>query len=168
MVDSRAMPIPELCLIAAVGSGGAIGVGGALPWRLPEDLKRFKAITTGHAVIMGRKTFDSIGRALPNRRNIVVTRSSPVLPAGVERASSIEAAIALARETDPEPMVIGGGEIYAATIGRATRLEITEVAKEVPGADAFFPTIDATRFEESARTNAETQGVAFVTYRARS
>jgi dihydrofolate reductase len=156
-----------LCLIAAVGKQGEIGKGGALPWRLPEDLKRFKAITTGHSVIMGRKTFESIGRALPNRRNIVVTRSSPSLPAGVERATSIEAAIALARETDPEPMVIGGGEIYAATIGEATRLEITEVEEDVPGADAFFPTIDRVRFEESARTNAETPGVSFVTYRAR-
>ena len=156
-----------LCLIAAVGADGAIGIGGALPWRLPEDLKRFKAITTGHAVIMGRKTFESIGRPLPNRRNIVVTRSTPELPAGVERASSIDAAVALARQTDSEPMVIGGGEIYRATIGEATRLEITEVAREVPGADAFFPAIDRARFEESARTNAETPGVAFVTYRAR-
>lgn len=156
-----------LCLIAAVGKGNAIGVGGALPWRLPEDLKRFKAITTGHAVIMGRKTFDSIRRPLPNRRNIVVTRSNPALPDGVERASSIEEAIALARRTDDEPMIIGGGEIYSATIAHATRLEITEVAQEVPGADAFFPAIDPVRFDESARTNAETPGVAFVTYRPR-
>lgn len=159
--------MPALCLIAAVGTKGEIGKAGALPWRLPEDLKRFKAITTGHAVIMGRKTFESIGRALPNRRNIVVSRASPTLPSGVELARSIEAAIALARETDPEPMVIGGGEIYAATIGQATRLEITEVAEEVPGADAFFPAIDESRFEESERTNAETPGVTFVTYRAR-
>lgn len=157
----------ELCLIAAVGQNGEIGKDGALPWRLPEDLKRFKAITSGHAVIMGRKTFDSIGRALPNRRNIVVTRSNPVLPEGVERAGSVDDAIALARQTDAEPMVIGGGEIYRATIEQATRLEITEVLQEVPGADAFFPSIDGVRFEESARTNAETPGVTFVTYRAR-
>lgn len=163
-----AVATPELCLIAAVGSDGAIGIAGTLPWRLPEDLKRFKSITTGHAVIMGRKTFESIGRALPNRRNIVVTRSPRALPAGVEQATSVDAALVLARETDSEPMVIGGGEIYRATIEQATRLEITEVAREVPGADAFFPAIDATRFEESARTNAETAGVAFVTYRARS
>jgi dihydrofolate reductase len=159
--------MPDLCLIAAVGKNAEIGKDGALPWRLSEDLKRFKAITTGHAVIMGRKTFESIGRPLPNRRNIVVTRSTPELPEGVERASSIEAAIALARQTDAEPMVIGGGEIYKATIAEATRLEITEVAQEVPGADAFFPPIDRARFEESARTNAETEGVTFVTYRAR-
>ena len=156
-----------LCLIAAIGKNGEIGKDGALPWRLPEDLKRFKAITTGHAVIMGRKTFASIGRPLPNRRNIVVTRSNPELPPGVEKASSIEAAIALARESDPEPMVIGGGEIYRATIDKATRLEITEVAQEVDGADAFFPAIDAARFEETARSDAETEGVRFVTYRAR-
>jgi dihydrofolate reductase len=157
----------ELCLIAAVARDGAIGKGGALPWRLPEDLKRFKAITSGHAVIMGRKTFDSIGRALPNRRNIVVSRSKPGLPDGVELAASVEAAISLARASDSEPMIIGGGEIYAAALPFATRLEITTVPLDVAGADAFFPTIDPALFEETARLPAETGGATFVTYRRR-
>jgi len=155
----------DLCLIAAVARDGAIGKGGELPWRLPEDLKRFKAITTGHAVIMGRKTFASIGRALPNRRNIVISRSTPDLPLGVELAASLDQALSLARATDSEPMIIGGGEIYAAALPFATRLEITLVDVDVPGADAFFPPIDPALFVESVRLPAETGGATFVTYR---
>jgi len=153
-----------LHLVVAVGRNGCIGKGGALPWRLPEDLKRFKAITLGHAVIMGRKTHESIGRALPGRRNIVVTRGAPSLPDGVERARSLDAAIALARTTDPEPMVIGGGEIYRESMALATHLHVTRVDIAVEGCDAFFPDVDETAFRVASTEPAETPGVTFVLY----
>ena len=154
-----------LHLVVAVGQNGCIGKGGALPWRLPEDLKRFKAITLGHAVIMGRKTHESIGRALPGRRNIVVTRGAPALPDGVERAHSLDAAIELARQTDPEPMVIGGGEIYREAMPRATHIHLTRVALDVEGCDAFFPEIDEAVFQIASSEPADTPGVTFLLYR---
>lgn len=155
----------ELALIAALGRRREIGKDGALPWRLPEDLKRFKRLTLGHAVIMGRKTFESIGRALPERRNIVISRGAPALPPGVELAPSLEAAIALARETDPAPMVIGGGDVYRAALPLATRLHLTHVDREVDGADAFFPELPEGAFVIEAEPPAETEGVRFVDYR---
>ncbi len=156
--------LPPLHLVAAVGRDRCIGKAGALPWRVPEDLKRFKALTTGHAVVMGRKTFESIGRPLPNRRNLVVTRGTPSLPDGVERCASVDEAIALARETDPEPMVIGGGEIYAAALPAATHLHLTTVDVEVEGCDAFFPAFDEAAFRLVSREPAETPGVVFLLY----
>jgi dihydrofolate reductase len=157
--------VRPLHLVAAVGRSGCIGKGGALPWRLPEDLKRFKAITIGHAVIMGRKTHESIGRALPGRRNIVVTRGTPALPEGVERAPSLEAAIDLARTTDPEPMVIGGGEIYREAMPLATHLHLTRVDLDVEGCDAFFPEVDEAAFQIASSEAGETPGVTFLLYR---
>jgi dihydrofolate reductase len=155
-----------LHLIAAIGRGRAIGKGGALPWRVPEDLKRFKALTTGHAVIMGRKTFDSIGRPLPNRLNIVVTRGAPDLPEGVVRCASLGEAVARARQTDPEPFVIGGGEIYREALPLATRLHLTLVGQDVEGCDAFFPEYEHD-FVEVERAASETAGVTFVTFARR-
>ena len=157
----------ELHLVAAIGPRSEIGVAGGLPWRLPEDLRRFKAITMGHAIVMGRKTFESIGRPLPGRRNLVVTRGEAGFPEGIEVARTIEEALAMARQSDPAPMVIGGGEIYRATLPWATHLHITHVDDEVAGADAFFPAIEPREFEVVAEEPATTPGLRFVEYRRR-
>ncbi len=136
-----AKTVPEIILIAAMDCHRAIGKAGALPWRLPEDLKRFKALTLGQTVLMGRKTYDSIGRALPGRRNFVLTRDPSWRASGVDVFADVTQALAAC--TTPELWVIGGGEIYAQTIAQANRLEITHVDIAVEGADAWFPVIDA-------------------------
>lgn len=153
-----------LHVVVAVGRGGCIGKAGTLPWRVPEDLKRFKALTMGHAMIMGRKTFDSIGRALPGRRSLVITRGEPSLPEGVERCGSLGEAIDRARQTDPEPRIIGGGEIYAAALPLATHVHLTRVDVEVEGCDAFFPELDDEVFRLASSEPAETPGVSFLLY----
>ena len=158
------MSLLPLHLVVAVGRDGCIGKAGALPWRIPEDLKRFKAITVGHAILMGRKTFESIGRALPGRRNLVVTRGKPALPEGVEPCGSVLDAIARARETDPEPMVIGGGEIYRETLPLATHVHLTRVDVSVDGCDAFFPALDPTSWRLVSSERAQTEGVEFLRY----
>lgn len=147
-----------------MGRDRAIGKAGALPWRVPEDLKRFKALTTGHAVIMGRKTFESIGRPLPNRRNLVVTRTAPRLPEGVEACASVEEAIARARQTDPEPMVIGGEQIYRDALPLATHLHLTVIDQHVEGCDAFFPPFEEGELSLVSREDGATDGVTFLRY----
>ena len=141
-----------LTLIAAVSQNGCIGKNGQLPWHIPQDVARFKSLTTRKTVLMGRKTWDSIPerfRPLPNRKNLVLTRQTDfVLPAGVERFSSFTAALAAHGQEDI--CVIGGADIYAAALPLASRLEITEVKREVDG-DAFFPPIDPTLWREIAR-----------------
>ncbi len=130
-----------LTLIAAVSQNRVIGTsGGGLPWDIPADLKRFRRLTLGKPVIMGRATFDSIGKPLPGRRNIVITRQPDWSAEGVEVTASIEAALSLAG--DVPTMVSGGGEIYAQTIALADRLEITWVSQFVPDAAVKFPPID--------------------------
>jgi len=144
---------PCLSLIAAVAANGVIGSDNALPWRLPEDLKRFKALTLGHPVIMGRKTFESIGRPLPGRRNIVVSRNAAFAAAGCETAASLEAAIAAIAAcagTADEIFVIGGAQIYAEALPLARRLYLTEIRAEFPG-DAHFPAFDRGAWRETAR-----------------
>ncbi len=149
------MNAPVVALIAAVARNGVIGAGDALPWRLSSDLKRFKALTMGKPLIMGRKTFQSIGRPLPGREIIVVTRDEGFAPEGVEVARDIESALGLA-ETKAraagvdEIIVAGGGEIYAQTIARAGRLYITEVDL-APEGDAHFPPIDPALWREVKR-----------------
>jgi dihydrofolate reductase len=130
--------MPSISLIAALDRHRAIGKGNALPWHLPADLKRFKSLTLGKPVLMGRKTAESIGRALPGRRNLVLTRSGRVPFGGMEAVASLEDALSLADEV----CVIGGGEVYAACLPRATRLCLTHVDTVVEGADAFFPAFD--------------------------
>jgi dihydrofolate reductase len=130
----------EIILIAAMDRNRAIGKDGALPWRLPEDLKRFKALTLGQTVLMGRKTFDSIGRALSGRRNFVLTRDPGWRAEGVDVFSDFNSALQAC--TTSELWVIGGGEIYAQTLAQAQRLEITHVDIAVDAADAWFPLID--------------------------
>ena len=135
----------KLVLIAAIGQNGVIGVEGGLPWRLSSDLKRFKQITMGKPIIMGRKTYESIGKPLPGRLNIVVTRNPEFEAEGVEIVSGIEDGIALAMQHAKindayEICVIGGGEIYSKTIDSADRLYITHVHVS-PDGDTNFPEI---------------------------
>ena len=136
----------RIALIAAVARNGVIGDGPALPWRLSTDMRRFKRLTLGKPVIMGRKTFETIGKPLAGRPNIVVTRQRDMQIAGVRVAPSLDAALALAAEEAAkagasEMMVIGGGEVYAAAIEHADRLYITHVEAS-PQGDAHFPPID--------------------------
>lgn len=152
--------VAPLALVVAVSDRGVIGKGGELPWRLPEDLRHFKATTMGHAIIMGRKTHASIGRPLPGRRNIVVSRTADAFD-GCELARSLEEAIALARTTDPEPRIIGGATLYDEALPLATKIFLTEVHLEVEG-DTFFH-LDRAGWRETSRRAADTEGVEFVT-----
>lgn len=151
-------------LIAAVSKNGIIGAKNELPWYIPDDLKHFKALTTGKVVLMGRKTFESIlkrlGKPLPNRKNAVVTRDQnySVLEGVIVFHTVDEALEALKGE---EVMVAGGGEIFAQTIDRAGKLYITEVDKEIEG-DTYFPKINPATWKEIARENHA--GFSFVTY----
>ena len=130
----------NISLIAALDRNNAIGRGNALPWHLPNDLKRFKALTLGKPVLMGRKTAESLGRALPGRRNLVLTRSGSVPFAGMDAVASLDAALAIARRDGGEELcVIGGGEVFALALPCATRMYLTDVDTVVKDADAFFP-----------------------------
>jgi dihydrofolate reductase len=153
---------PPLTLVVAVADDGAIGLRGALPWRIPEDLKHFKNATMGHAIIMGRKTWDEVGRPLPGRRNLVVSRQAGLTLDGAEVCGSLEEAVRRARETDPEPCVIGGSALFAEALPLATKILLTEVHRDVE-ADTFFPPFDRTEWRETARRQGETEGVEFVT-----
>ncbi|KQQ40388.1 diacylglycerol kinase [Duganella sp. Leaf126] len=158
----------NLVIIVATDQQRGIGIRNTLPWKLPEDLAHFKRLTTGHPIIMGRKTFESIGRPLPNRRNIVVTRNADWHHDGVETAGSLTAALALLDGADG--YVIGGAEIYAQSMALATTLVVTEIGQTYD-CDAFFPAIDAATWEECAREAhvSASSGLpyAFVTYRRR-
>jgi len=118
-----------------------IGRDNKIPWDLPEDRKHFVQVTRGHAIIMGRLTWESLGRPLPNRRNIVVTRQQGVAFQGAEVAHSLEEALQLARQTDPEPRMIGGGQLYAESLPLATRIELTVLDEAVKG-DSYFPELN--------------------------
>jgi dihydrofolate reductase len=149
-----------LAFVLAVADNGVIGKDGKVPWRIPEDLAHFKKMTLGHAIIMGRGTWDEVGKPLPGRRNIVVSRTVSAL-AGAEVTSSLEHAIALARETDEEPRIIGGAQIYRAALPFATRIYLTEVHRS-PEGDTFFH-LDRTGFRETSRVRGATEDVEFVT-----
>lgn len=159
---------PALVLIAAVARNGVIGADNALPWRLPADLKRFRALTTGHTIVMGRKTWESLGRPLPERQNIVVSRRRGYPAEGATVAGSLHAAIAAA--TLPLPIYcIGGGELFREALPRADALCLTEIDRDFDG-DATFPAFDRTLWRETEReTHAADAavgfGYAFVTYR---
>ena len=142
----------RISLIAALDRNRAIGKHNDLPWRLPDDLKRFKALTLGKPVLMGRKTAESLGRALPGRRNLVLTRSGPVPFEGMHTVASVEEAIAAAQSDDAaELCVIGGAEIYALTLPLATGMYLTHVDVAVEEADAFFPAFDPSQWEACAQ-----------------
>lgn len=152
-----------LTLIAALDRNRAIGRGNTLPWHLPDDLKRFKALTLGKPVLMGRKTAESLGRALPKRRNLVLTRGGRVPFEGMEAVDSIDAAIALAQADGAvELCVIGGGELYALALPHAAEMHLTHVDTVVDGCDAFFPAFDPAQWRVATReTHAADEKHAF-------
>ena len=141
---------PEIVLVLARADNGVIGRDGALPWRLPADLKHFKAVTLGHPMVMGRKTFDSLPGLLPDRRHIVLTRDRGWKAHGAEVAHDVDGAIALADATTV--MVIGGAEIYRLLLDRADRIELTEVHLDAEG-DASIGYPDPAAWRESARAD---------------
>ncbi len=155
-------------LLAAVARGGVIGNAGGIPWRIAEDARRFRAVTMGHPVVMGRRTWDSLPtrfRPLPGRRNIVVTRNQLWAATGAERAGSLGDALDLVEGT-PRVFVIGGGELYAEALPLADELLLTEIDVEVDG-DTFFPPFDRDVFAETSRESHVTEDgtpFAFVTY----
>jgi dihydrofolate reductase len=156
--------LPSLALIAAVARNGVIGSDNALPWRLPDDQRRFRAMTSGHAVIMGRKTWASLGKPLPNRENIVVTRQRGFAAAGAVVVGSL--ADALSAVTMPAPVFcIGGSEIYSLALPLATTMHLTLIDREYPG-DTRFPEFDRSAWRETAREECRAPGgldYAFVT-----
>ena len=159
------MPRPEIVVVAAIARDGGIGLGGQLLARIPGDLPRFKTLTMGAPLVMGRKTWDSIGRPLPGRRSIVVTRDPGWQAEGAEAAPSLDAAL-LSAAPAARVFVIGGGEIYALALPRADRLELTEIDAEFP-ADVWFPPWDRTAFRQTAREPRrpdEGPAYAFCTY----
>jgi len=140
---------PNVYLIAAVAANGVIGADGRLPWQLPEDLRHFKRMTQGHAVIMGRKTWESIGKPLPGRKNIVVTRQAGHAAPGASVAPSLEAALALCQEQGIV-FVIGGSELYRAAMPLADALLLTEIHRDFAG-DTRFPEFDRRQWKETDR-----------------
>lgn len=151
-----------LAVVVATNPRGVIGRAGDLPWRIREDLSHFKRVTMGHAMVMGRKTWDSIGRPLPGRRTIVVTRQPHLQIDNVDVVQSMEAAVDLARAGgDAEPRIVGGASVYAWAMTRATRLFLTEVDRPVPDGDTFFPPWDRTLWTCVSRTPGRTEGVVF-------
>lgn len=143
------MSAPRVSLIVAVARNGVIGRNGSLPWRLPEDLAHFKRTTMGSPIIMGRKTWESIGKPLPGRRNIVVSRTPGFAPVGVEVAADLDAAVGLCADA-AEVFVIGGAQLYVAALPRAQRLIVTEIDADFEG-DTHWPPIDAKLWRETAR-----------------
>lgn len=138
-------------MVAAVAENGVIGADGSLPWHLPEDLKHFRRITIGHAVIMGRSTYESIGKPLAKRQNIILTRQANFRAPGCEVVGDLSSAIELARSAgDAEPRIIGGAQVYAEALPLATRLYLTRVARSVDG-DAVFPALVDTEWREVDR-----------------
>ena len=158
----------QLTLVVAIDAQRGIGIDNKLPWHLPEDLAHFKRVTLGQPIIMGRKTFDSIGRPLPGRRNIVVTRNAQWRHAGVDAVTSLEAAIALAGEAPAS--IIGGAQVFTESMAIADRMIVTEIGHSF-ACDTFFPAIDPAAWVETARethhSDANGYDYAFVTYQRR-
>jgi dihydrofolate reductase len=161
---------PRVTLILARARNGVIGAAGGLPWRLPEDLAFFKRTTMGHPIVMGRKTWESIGRPLPGRRSVVVTRKAAFAAPGAEVVGSLDAAIERCRDTD-EIFVIGGAQLYADALPRADRLLLTEIDADFAG-DTFLPAPSAQDWTEASRephppTDTRPFRFDFVDYRRR-
>jgi dihydrofolate reductase len=158
---------PRISVIAALAKNRVIGIENRLPWRLPEDLAHFKTLTLNHPILMGRKTFESLGRPLPGRTNVVITRNPGYCKDGCLVAASIPAAIALCQDAD-EVFFIGGADLYAQAIPLADRLYLTEVDIEAEG-DAWFPDYDKSAFREISRephtgVKGDALGFDFVVY----
>ncbi len=151
-----------ITIIAAAAENDALGKDNSLIWHISEDLQRFKKLTSGHAIIMGRKTFESMPRALPNRRNIIVTRNKDYLAKDAEVCSSIENALSLVKD-DIQPFIIGGGEIYRQSMALAECIELTRVHDEFD-ADTFFPHIPETKWKlitEEKKSKSKTNNFSF-------
>lgn len=169
---------PQLALVAAIAENGVIGAGGVTPWRLPSDLRHFRDLTMGKPLLMGRRTFESIGRALPERETIVVTRDRTFAPRDrVHVAHDIESALALARAraraTGAEKVILaGGGDLYEHLIGAVELMHLTFVELTPPG-DVFFPAVDWSQWDEEQRlrpprAEGDQAGFSFVDYRRRT
>ena len=159
---------PKVYLVAAVAANGVIGKDGGLPWHLPEDLKHFKRLTLGHPVIMGRKTWESLGKALPARENIVVTSRPGYEAPGAAVANSLEGALALCA-AEPVAFVIGGQRLFADSLPIAAGLVLTEIRRDFPG-DTWFPEYDRAKWRETQReahTAADGMRFDFVLYERR-
>lgn len=139
----------RISVISALAKNRVIGINNSLPWRLPEDLKYFKALTLGHHILMGRKTYESIGKPLPGRTTVIITRGNYSAPEGVKIAHSIPEAIEISAD-DHEIFFVGGAELYAQVLPLADRLYLTEIQAEVQG-DAWFPDYDKSRWRETGR-----------------
>ena len=155
-----------LSAIVAMASNRCIGKDNTLPWRLPADLKRFKQLTMGHTLVMGRKTYESIGRPLPGRTTVVVTRQRDYAPEGVRVAHSLEQALELARGDD-EAFIAGGADLYRQALERVRRLYLTRIDRDYPG-DTFFPEMDLSGWrlvtEEPHPATATEPPFSFLTY----
>ena len=153
----------EIVIIAGVSENNVIGASGKLPWHIPEDLKHFRNLTMGHSVVMGRKTFESLGKPLPGRLNIVITNQTDYKPDGVLIANSLEQALKKCKD-HKFTFIIGGQSVYEQALPLADRLEITRIHRKVDG-DAFFPKIDIIDWEEVMRE--DHKEYSFVTYMRR-
>ncbi|NET72900.1 MAG: dihydrofolate reductase [Sphaerospermopsis sp. SIO1G2] len=140
----------KLNAIVAYDRNRLIGADGGLPWRYPEDLKFFRQTTMGHAIIHGRKSYEDFGKPLPGRRNIIVTRQQDYQAPGCEVVHDLDEAIALAYESDDDPFILGGAEIYRLALPQCSRLFLTEIDAEHQG-DTYFPAVDESCFKESER-----------------
>ena len=161
----------RISIVAAIARGGVIGRDNGIPWRVPEDARHFRALTIGHPVVMGRRTWDSLPspyRPLPGRRNVVLSRDPGWRAAGAERAGSLDEALGLV-DGAPRVFVIGGADVYAAALPIADDLLLTEIDADVDG-DTVFPPFDATDFEETSRERLVSEAgvpLSFVTYTRR-
>lgn len=149
-------------LVAAVGRNGVIGVDGHLPWRIPEDMARFKSLTMGGVLVMGRATYESIGRPLPGRDTVVLTRRKDWSAEGVEVVGSLDEAIGLAVSRGKDAFIAGGSAVYGAALGVADRMELTQI-DAAPDGDTYFPEVDWDDWVEETREDRD--GYSFVTYR---
>ena len=155
-----------ISIIAAVGRDGAIGRDGDLAFHIAADLRRFKALTIGNAVVMGRRTFESLPKgALPDRRNIVVTRNPDYSAPGIETAPSLQGALDMAAAGEGETFVAGGGEIYSQAMPHSSRLLLTLIDADTPGADTFFPPVSPEEWELTEDSGAETDPKSGLSYR---
>jgi dihydrofolate reductase len=152
--DAAGTPRQRIVLVAAVADNGVIGHAGEIPWRIPEDMRHFREVTTGHPVLMGRVTYESIGRPLPGRTNIVVTRDRAWSADGVRVVRTVQEGLDLAREVGGDVMVIGGAQIYEATMGAADVQVLTEVHQS-PDGDTFYPPFDRSDWAETRRESCD-------------
>ena len=159
MSDLADRPGPQI--VVAVGPGEAIGQAGGLPWSAPEDLSHFREITMGHHMVMGATTWASIGRPLPGRHIIVVSKRDLDLPKGIQLVHSPAAGLTMAEEVDETPVIAGGRAIYEALLAKAVRIHRTDVAVEVPDADTFFPPTKAKEWVEVASRKGDDPRLTF-------